>query len=304
VTTATTNHLRPSAFTMTPAHQTVAAAAPMTGAAPVRFLDRPGGRIAYTDQGNGPLVVMAPGFGDLKEEFRFLAPVLVAAGYRAVTMDLRGHGQSSTGWDDYTCAAQGRDMLALVAHLDAGPAILIGESISGGSAAWAAAEAPDAVAGLVLIDPFARNVPISWLKAALFKTIMNTAFVGPWAPAAWGAFYGSLYPAAKPADFAAYTAAMVANLKEPGRMAAVKAMMRVGRDDVEPRLGAISAPALVVMGSRDPDFDDPAGEAKTMAKLVRGEVAMIDGAGHYPHAEMPEKTAAAIIGFLARLASR
>ncbi len=264
-----------------------------------RFFDRPEGRIAYTDEGNGPLVVMAPGFGDLKEEYRFLAPRLVAAGYRTVTMDLRGHGHSSVGWHDHSCAAMGADMLALVAHLDAGPAILIGNSISGGSAAWAAAQAPDRAAGLVLIDPFARNVPVSWWKAALFKAVMHTAFVGPWAPAAWAAYYASLYPTQKPADFEGYKAALVASLREPGRMAALQAMMRVGRDDVEPRLGAIRAPSLVVMGTRDPDFDDPADEAATMAGLVHGKAVMIEGAGHYPHAEMPEATAQAIIAFLA-----
>ncbi len=263
------------------------------------FLDRPDGRIAYTDQGTGPLVLMAPGFGDLKEEYRFLAPRLVAAGYRAVTMDLRGHGRSSTDWHDHTCAAIGRDMLALIAHLDAGPAIIIGNSMSGGSAAWAAAEAPDTVAGLVLIDPFARNVPLNWMKALLFKVVMHTAFVGPWAPAAWGAYYASLYPSTKPADFDAYKAALVANLREPGRMAALQAMMRTDRSDVEPRLGAVRAPTLVLMGTHDPDFDDPAGEAETMARLLRGQVAMIEGAGHYPHAEMPEKTAPIVLDFLA-----
>ena len=294
--------LAPTAFALD--HQ--AAGAGRTAAAgttPERYLDRPGGRIAYTDEGSGPLIVMAPGFGDLREEYRFLAPRLIAAGYRVVTMDLRGHGQSSVGWADHSCAAMGSDMLALVAHLDAGPAILVGNSISGGSAAWAAAEAPDAVAGLVLIDPFARNVPVSWWKAALFKAIMHTAFVGPWAPAAWAGYYASLYPTAKPADFADYKARLVASLKEPGRMAALQAMMRTGRDDVEPRLGAIRAPALVVMGSRDPDFDDPAAEAATMARLVRGKAAMIDGAGHYPHAEMPEPTAQAILAFLGQTAA-
>ena len=83
---------------------------------------------------------MAPGFGDMKEEYRFLAPKLVAAGYRVVAMDLRGHGESSTGWHDHTCAAMGSDMLALIEHLDAGPAMIIGTSMSAGSAAWAAAE--------------------------------------------------------------------------------------------------------------------------------------------------------------------
>lgn len=269
------------------------------GAPSERFLDRPGGRIAYADQGSGPLVVMAPGFGDLRQEYRFFAPRLAAAGYRVVTMDLRGHGHSSVGWRDHSCAAMGSDMLALIAALDAGPAILVGNSISGGSAAWAAAEAPEAVAGLVLIDPFARNVPVAWWKMALFKAIMHTAFVGPWAPAAWPGYYASLYPTRKPADFAAYKAALTANLRQPGRMAALQAMMRVDRSDVEPRLAAIRAPSLVVMGSRDPDFDDPAEEAATMAKLVGGKVAMIEGAGHYPHAEMPEATAAAILAFLA-----
>ena len=52
-------------------------------------------------------------------------------------------------------------------------------------------------------------------------------------------------------------------------MAALQAMMRTDRNDVEPRLGAIRAPALIVMGTRDPDFDDPAGEAATMAGLVK-----------------------------------
>src|SRR6185295_3849758 len=87
---------------------------------PEHFLERPQGRIAYADVGTGPLVVMAPSLGDLKEEYRFLVPQLASAGYRVVTMDLRGHGRSSTGWDNHTCAAQGSDMLALVRHLDAG----------------------------------------------------------------------------------------------------------------------------------------------------------------------------------------
>ncbi len=269
-----------------------------------RFLDRPDGRIAYTDEGTGPLVVMAPGFGDLKEEYRFLAPHLAAAGYRVVTMDLRGHGNSSTGWREHTCAAQGSDMLALIAHLDAGPATIVGTSISAGSAAWAAAESPDVVASLVLIDPFARNVPVAWWKLLLFKVLMRTAFAGPWAPAAWGAYYASLYPTAKPADFDSYKAAVVANLKEPGRMAALQAMMRVDRSDVEPRLTDVRAPTLVVMGSKDPDFDDPAAEANTIAGLTRGTVVMVDGAGHYPHAEMPDATASAIRAFLEAQAGR
>jgi len=276
----------------------------MQASATDRFLDRPDGRLAYADQGTGPLVVMVPGMGDLKEEYRFLAPRLVAAGYRAVTMDLRGHGKSTAGWSDGSCAAAGQDILALIDRLDAGPAIVIGNSMSGGSAAWAAAEAPDAVARLILIAPFARNVPMPGWKKLLVKAMMATVFAGPWAPAAWGAYYASLYPTKKPADFADYKRALVANLKEPGRMASLRAMMRTDRSDVEPRLGDVRADALVLMGEKDPDFDDPAAEATTVAKLIRGRAAMIAGAGHYPHAEMPEETAAVVLDFLGGAAGR
>src|SRR5258708_8045411 len=66
-----------------------------------RYLEVPGGRLAYDDTGTGPLVVCLPGLGDLRASYRFLAPRLVAAGYRVVPMDLRGLGESSTGWPDY-----------------------------------------------------------------------------------------------------------------------------------------------------------------------------------------------------------
>ncbi len=281
------------------------AAAPAGAVVETRFLDRPDGRIAFDDRGSGPVVVMVPGLGDVRAEYRFLAAKLVEAGYRAVTMDLRGHGRSSTGWPDHGCAAIGSDVVALVAHLDAGPAVLIGTSMGAGAVASAAAEAPEMTAALVLIGPFVRTIPPkSRLKGILQKAMIRIALAGPWAPGVWGSYYVSLYPTAKPADLDDYRSALVKNLGEPGRLAALKAMLAAGRDDIEPRLSEVRAPTLVVMGSKDPDFADPAAEAETVARLLRGTVTMIEGAGHYPHAEMPETTASAVLAFLGREGAR
>ena len=281
------------------------AAAPAGAVVETRFLDRPDGRIAFDDRGSGPVVVMVPGLGDVRAEYRFLAAKLVEAGYRAVTMDLRGHGRSSTGWPDHGCAAIGSDVVALVAHLDAGPAVLIGTSRGAGAGASAAAEAPEMTAALVLIGPFVRTIPPkSRLKGILQKAMIRIALAGPWAPGVWGSYYVSLYPTAKPADLDDYRSALVKNLGEPGRLAALKAMLAAGRDDIEPRLSEVRAPTLVVMGSKDPDFADPAAEAETVARLLRGTVTMIEGAGHYPHAEMPETTASAVLAFLGREGAR
>ena len=74
------------------------------------YLKLGSGKIAYDDTGSGPLVVCAP-LGDLRAEYRFLTPQLVDAGFRVVTLDLRGHGESSLHWLDYSVRAQGRTWL-------------------------------------------------------------------------------------------------------------------------------------------------------------------------------------------------
>lgn len=246
------------------------------------------GQLAYDDQGEGPLVVMLPGLGDLRQTYRFLAPALAASGYRVVTVDLRGHGESSVGWQEYTTAAVARDVLALVDHLDAGPAMVVGNSFSAGVAVWAATERPEAVAGIAMIGPFVRDHG----KPSLFmRTAMAVLFNGPWKVRSWTWFHGTLFTHEHPADYETYRAALGANLRERGRFAAVKAMMNRSDAEVEARLSQVDVPTLIIMGSADPDYPDPEAEARWIAAQMNGTVEMIDKAGHYPQAEMPTETA-------------
>ena len=261
-----------------------------------QFLKLPSGSIAYDDEGSGPLVICAPSMGDVRAEYRFLAPALVAAGYRVATMDLRGLGESSTAWDDFSVAGVGSDLVALVRHIAAGPAVIVGESMAAGAAVWAAAEAPDLVAGLVLIGPFVRG------EATAMNRLLYTAlFNRPWGPATWQWYYKTLYPTQQPADFEAYIAHLRRNLAEPGRLEALQKMLAASKAASEDRLGRVHAPVLVLMGSKDPDFKDPAAEAQFVAASLHGSLHLIEGAGHYPHAEMPDVTSPHILSFLATL---
>ena len=261
-----------------------------------QYLEHNGGRIAYDDAGSGPLIICAPSMGDLRGEYRFLAPQLVAAGYRVISMDVRGHGESSTAWDDFSVAGVGSDMLAIIRKIDAGPAILIGTSMAAGAAVWAAAEAPELVRGIVAIGPFVR-----WettLSDRLTRAVMSVLLSRPWGPALWMKYFDTLYPTARPANFDQYKAALRANLQEPGRMEALRKMMAAPKTASQARLPLVKSPVLVLMGSKDPDFKDPEAEAKWVADSLRGTYQMIDGAGHYPHAEMPEVTGSAILTFV------
>jgi len=269
--------------------------------APTRYLDVPGGRIAYDydDTGAGPLVVCVPGLGDVRATYRFLAPRLVAAGYRVATMDLHGHGDSSVGWANYRDTAIAGDVLALIRALDASPTVLIGNSYGGAAVAYAAAIDPAAVRALVLLDAFVRDVPQTALQRLGLRAVAALG-VG-----AWASYYKSLYKATPPADLAAYITGLKANLKEPGRYTATKAMMYGRHAAVEAHLGDITAPTLVVMGSKDPDFPDPTDEARRTEAALRGavhaQVEMVAGAGHYPHAESPAAVGPAVVAFLAQV---
>ena len=274
------------------------------------YLDIEGGRSAYDEIGSGPLVVLSHGIGDRRQAFRFLAPRLAQAGYRVVSADLRGHGESSMGWTSVTGKEAitrtdiAGDLLALIRHFG-GPAVIVGQSISGGAATIAAAKEPELVSGIVEIGPFTRVIKISLgglLRNRRYRRggtrLMRTQLMH--SMRAWMSYLDLAYPT-KPADYAEYMAALRAKLTEPGRMAE---FMKTGKStpaDAGAQLPNVRCPALVIMGALDPDFADPRAEAEAIVAEMpagRGTVAMIEGGGHYVHAQCPDEVAALVTGFL------
>jgi pimeloyl-ACP methyl ester carboxylesterase len=267
------------------------------------FLDVPGGRIAYEVTGGGPLVVLAHGIGVGRQDYRFLAPMLAQAGYRVARADLRGHGESSMGWASITRTDVAGDLAALIGRLG-GPAVIVGHSISGGAATIAAARWPDLVAAIVEINPFTRTVRYSPGGLLRVRRYRRCLFLlgGTQLFRSLSLFLRYLdlaYPA-RPADYPGYRAALAAKLREPGRMAEFLKTFN-SPADAEAQLPNIRCPALLIMGSLDPDFAGPRAEGDAIAAAMpagAGTVAMVDGAGHYPHAQSPDAVADLVIAFL------
>jgi pimeloyl-ACP methyl ester carboxylesterase len=256
------------------------------------WLTRPEGRIAYEVTGEGPLVVLVPGMGELRSVYRRTVPTLVEAGLRVAAMDPRGHGDSDATFQSYDDVAAATDVIALIEHLG-GPAVVVGNSMGAGAAAWAAAERPELVAGLVLVGAFVRNPPMNPLLALAFRAAM----AGPWSTRVWAAYLPSLYPGRRPDDFAAHRDEIVASMRRPGHAAAFRRTTRTSHAPVEARLDEVTAPVLVVMGDADPDFPDAAAEARWIADRLRGELLLVPGAGHYPQVEEPAQVNPAIAEF-------
>lgn len=270
-----------------------------------------GGRIAYDVRGDGPLVVLSPGMADVRSSYRFLAPIIAAAGYRVASVDLRGHGGSSVGWSSYTHHDTAADLTEVVRALG-GPAVLVGQSFSGGAVTLAAASHPDLVSGVVEVDPFTR--PPTYSVGALLRNdhqyrrgaVLLGRFALTGSVTTWSTYLDVAYPGRKPADWDAWLSALQANLGEPGRITAARKMLGSSRTlkQAAERLAEIHCPVLVVMGREDSDFPDPEAEAMAIVEQLApglGRYQMIEHAGHYPHAEYPEEVAAAVLPFLAEI---
>ena len=263
----------------------------------VEYLDIAGGALAYDTAGpdDGALILCVAGMGDTRGAFRFLAPMLVEAGYRVVRMDQRGHGRSSSPWPSYGSPASGEDMLALIRHLG-GAGTIVGHSNAAAAGIWAAAQAPELVHGLVLVGPFLQESTVSPIVGLAVKIITSS-------PLLWSRlYYPSLYKAAKPADFDEYLRVMRASLHEPGRMEALRGVA-TEQERCRARIPELRCPVRIVMGTNDPDFPEPVTAAKRGEALIGRftdvSLELVEGAGHYPHAELPEATASAILPFLA-----
>lgn len=241
---------------------------------------------------HAPLVVLLPGMGDLRSAYRHLVPILVAAGLRVATLDLPGHGDSGISPVPVGQAQIARAAVALVGRLG-GPAIVVGHSFTPDSALLATQLAPDGIVGAVAIAPWATTPKPSRAMAAITRLVTRT-------PVLWSLFYRSLHKA-PPADLTAHRRRIVTSLRRPH---GTRTLVTMGTGTTKDATGARAtqtAPVAVVMGDADPDFRDPAAEARDYAVAAGGEVVMVPGAGHYPHAERPVETADAILALARRV---
>lgn len=248
-----------------------------------------------------PLVVCSPAMGDVQDVYAPLAQSLSEAGFRVVTADLRGHGDSSATFSHYGDEATASDLIALVEALDASSAILVGASMSAAAAVIAAGRRPDLVRGLVLVCPFLRG-PASRLKTFMQRTMLGLALLRPWGPAVWRSHSARLWPGLP--DARQRAAHLVSLLRRPRRWQAFWATTRTDHRVVAPWLEKVGCPSLVVMGQADPDWKDPAAEAAWVARAVGeglGEIVMVSGAGHAPMLECPDVVRPRVVDFARRI---
>ncbi|MDQ6657610.1 MAG: alpha/beta hydrolase [Actinomycetota bacterium] len=116
-----------------------------------RTISANGIHVHFAEAGSGPLVVLLHGFGQYWYSWRHQLPALAAAGFHAVAVDLRGHGDTDhppRGYDAFTLSA---DTSGLIGALGERAAVLVGHGYGGLTAFNTAAIEPSKVRSVIAL---------------------------------------------------------------------------------------------------------------------------------------------------------
>ena len=258
------------------------------------FADVDGQVLFYQDSGgSGPAVVFSHGF--LMDHEMFAPQVdALADEFRCITWDERGFGQTGaqgpfTYWDS------ARDCVGLLDHLGLDGAVLAGMSQGGFLSMRAALSDPDRVRGLALIDTQA-GVEADEARPAYEAMAQQWSTQGP-DDALAGAVASIIMSPGY--DHSAWVAKWKA--RPPGSILEPFATL-MGRDDITPRLGEITCPAIVFHG--DADAAIPMGQAEALQRELGNcvELVRIPGAGHASNLSHPEAVNGPLRDFLRKFA--
>ena len=149
---------------------------------PERF-EYGGYRLAYETYGDGPrLTVLLHGLLFSGRMHAALARALADRGHHVVTLDLLGHGASDRPPDmwRYSMTEFGREVVALLDHLEAEQAVVMGTSLGANTTLEVASLAPERLRGMVIEMPVLDNALLGC--AVAFTPLMLGLTLG--APAA------------------------------------------------------------------------------------------------------------------------
>lgn len=237
---------------------------------------------------DAPLVVLGPSLGTTMDLWLPQLPALTRA-WRVLRYDLPGHGGAPVPDGPFTVDDLAGGVLSLLDALGAERAAYAGVSLGGAVGTALALRAPGRVASLVLCCTSPRfGEPGPWRERA---ALVRRDGVGPVADSAAGRWFTPGFTGAEP-----YVAMLRATDPE-GYAACCDALAGF---DATARLGAVTAPTLVIAGAQDGPTP-PAGHADRLAAGIPGaRLAVVDGAGHLANVERPAAVTEEIAAHLER----
>jgi pimeloyl-ACP methyl ester carboxylesterase len=261
-------------------------------------LELPGGlRYVYLEGGMGEPLMLLHGFGANKDNFVRVAKYLTPY-YRVLIPDHIGFGESAKpAQADYAPRAQVERLRALARALGMNRLHLGGNSMGGQIALSYAALYPKEVKSLWLLAPAGVwGAPPSETRKRIADTGQNPMIVKDEEQFAQLVALVTAVPLPIPRHFLDVLAQeRIRNYDLEQRI-----FKQLAQDSVEQRVRGLATPALIVWGAQDRVLH-PASAGILQMLLTRSEVVLMQGVGHVPMLEQPEKSALDYLQFRATL---
>jgi 3-oxoadipate enol-lactonase len=250
--------------------------------------------IAFDVLGTGPPIVLGHSFLCSGAMWREQVPAL-AAEYRVINIDYRGHGASGGVEHAITLYDLVGDVTAVLDHVGVRRAVWAGLSIGGMVALRAALRAPERVAGLILVDTDAGPERLrSRIRFAALGVVARVIGIRPLLPQVLRQMFGVATRQETP-ELVTEWADRFTRVHVPSAVRTLRALRR--RDDLTPHLSEIRIPTLVLVGEEDASLPPPRSR-HLASRLPQASLIEIGGAGHLSALERPDAVTRAMLDFL------
>ena len=238
-------------------------------------------------------VLMVHGFTGCKEDFDYMVPFLLQAGYRVIAADNRGAYQSAHSLrpNAYTIESMARDVIELAEKLELDQPHLFGHSLGGVIAQYAAASSPQSFSSLTIMCSGPSAMPMPNVPAMVVELVR-----GKNAQESWDSDVYEMQKAHPRFEL----------MQRRWLASDCRALEKLGVQlntfsTVVPEIAASKLPVHVIYGERDDAWSFAVQDQ--MAADLSAPVTIIKDAGHCPNEDQPEATVAALVGFWGSLKS-
>ena len=270
-------------------NETIEARYPAIG----QFVEVGGQRIHYDRRGSGPAVVLIHGASGNLRDFTFsISDALAEAGFTAIAFDRPGFGYSERAeGDTFTPSSQAAVLREAVAALGIEKPVVVGHSFGGAVAAAWTVDAPESIAGNVIVSgvtypwPAGDNMFHAATSTALLSRPINAMMRGRVLERGAGSAVEWVFqPQSPPVGYAEYLGAELASrpatFRENGRdITNVNEAM----ETLSPQYPAIPVPVELIHGTDDQIVPIEAHARRFEADLPAARLTELPGVGHMAH---------------------